>query len=184
MSIQTMITLSELSFNLGLIDISEYEERIEVAYWLSAEDSSLSDPREMNDEESALEKTPDYDYPVSESVSIIDAGKTRDSDWQLELIVLKKWYFTRSDPDPYPSVPHGHLNSATRPWPKLNPYTGRAFKAKHQEETSLRLSKREMRDIWRAETFRNYCRSHIVWYMETHPYFTFRVRHPMRLPLW
>lgn len=51
-------------------------------------------------------------------------------DW-LEFVAFGHWYFTKSDPDPYPSTPHGHFQSANNPWPKLNPYTGRVFDAKH-----------------------------------------------------
>lgn len=183
MAKRTLLTLAEISFQLRLIDISEYEERVEVAYWLSEENPSFIDPRGLdNKEDGDLEKGSD-DRTVGEAVNIIGSGKALDPNW-LELIVLGKWYFTLSDDDPYPSVPHGHMQSENRPWPKLNPYTGRAFKAKHQEEPSLSLSKHEMRNMWRDEKFRSYCRSHVLRYMETYPYFTFGVRDPLRFPLW
>lgn len=180
---RTLFLLAEIHLTLGLIDLTEFEERLKVAGWLASEGSEVPDPREP--------KLPDAFEISAETTSVKSESTARDGpssgfdapDW-LELVVLKKWYFTRSDPDPYPSTPHGHLQSASRAWPKLNPYTGRAFKAKYQEDRARRLSKSEMQVIWADQAFRDFCRSHIVWYMEEHPHHKFGVRHPLRFPWW
>jgi hypothetical protein len=182
MPYRTLLFLAEFSFELGLIDLSEYIERSRVAHWLADDDPSWADPREPNPGEF---DEPDPADPASngELTQVVGTGKPEDPDW-LELIVLGKWLFTRSDPDSYPSTPHGHLHSANRPWPKLNPYTGRAFKAKHQENIKLRLTKHEMRELWRTVAFRDFCRSYILWYAEANPHHAFAARHPLRFPRW
>lgn len=180
----TMLTLADLHFALGLIDGTEYEERTQIALWLATDRSTPSDPREP--------RVPDRDEmggggePAScgeSRVSRAARSKADSPDW-IELVLLSKWYFTRSDPDPYPSTPHGHLNSANQKWPKLNPFTGRVFIEKHQEETRHRLTKNEMKKIWRDPDFRDFCRSHIVWHMESHSGALATRKHPLRLPRW
>ena len=176
---QTLLLLAEFSFELGLIGVDEYAERVHVARWLDDDNASSMDPREpacgrLEGEESQNDPS---------EIQIRRIATSPDSDW-LELLLLGKWVFTRSDPDPYPSTPHGHLHNENRPWPKLNPYTGRAFKAKHQEEATMRLTKKEMRMLWRTQAFRDFCRSHILWYIEAHPHHAFRVPRPLRFPRW
>ena len=183
MSTRTLILLADFSFQLGLIDLSEYMGRIEVAHWLSEKGSSTADPRAPQIDEDVAKIEDIERFENSETVRRTGTDKIAEPNW-LELVLLSKWYFTRSDPDSYPSTPHGHLNDANRPWPKLNPYTGRAFKAKHQEDTALRLSRSELRAIWRVSAFRDFCRSHILWYIEAHPQHSFKVQHPLRFPRW
>jgi hypothetical protein len=177
---QTLLFLAEFSFELGLIDVSELAERRRVALWAADDGSSLADPRELS--LGQLEPLRDSESEQSPT-AIRGTGEPADPNW-LELLMLGKWLFTRSDPDPYPSTPHGHLHDANRPWPKLNPYTGRVFKAKHQEDPTLRLTKHEMRRLWRTEAFRDFCRLYILWYIEAHPHHMFRVRDPLQFPRW
>ena len=180
MSTQTLIVLAELSFGLGLIDVTEYEDRYRVAIWMGEDGTSLeahADPREPPVPDGEPEHSED------EHAQVVGSGKVDQPDW-IELLALGKWLFTKSDPDAYPSTPHGHLHSATREWPKLNPYTGRVFKQKHQEDTTLRLSKTEMQRLWRDHAFRDFCRSYILLYVEAHPHHQFRVRHLLRFPRW
>jgi hypothetical protein len=184
MSNRTLLVLNEFSFSLGLIDMNEYMERTKVADWLADDDLALVDPRDPSPEQREGPRRDEGDRSSNnELIQIVGTGKPDDPDW-LKLSVLGKWMFTRSDPDPYPSTPHGHLQNANRRWPKLNPYTGRVFKAKHQEDTKLRLNKNEMRNLWRTEAFRDFCRSYILWYMEAHPHYVFGVRYPFRFPIW
>lgn len=180
MSTRTLLVLAELSFELGLIDVTEYEERCRVARWLTEDDSTSAmarDPREPPAPES------EQSSPDEEHAKVKGSGRVEEPGW-MELLVLGKWLFTKSDPDAYPATPHGHLHSATREWPKLNPYTGRVFKEKHQEDVTLRLGKREMQRLWRDHAFRDFCRSYILLYVEAHPYYAFRVTHPLRFPRW
>jgi hypothetical protein len=180
----TLLVLPEFSFALGLIDVNEYMERRKVAHWLADDDPAFADPREPSSDEREGPRREQADPPSnSAATQITGTGKPDDPDW-LKLLVLGKWMFTRSDRDSYPSTPHGHLHNANRRWPKLNPYTGRVFKAKHQEDTTLRLTKHEMRELWRTEAFRDFCRSYILWYVEAHPHHAFAIRNPLRFPVW
>ena len=47
----TLITLAELSFSLGLIGIDEFLERIKIACWLSENSGKINDPRMSENEE-------------------------------------------------------------------------------------------------------------------------------------
>lgn len=175
-----LVTLAETHYELGLIDINELQERIEVAQWLTCDDSSISDPRTPLVEAEGSEANQN---DTTDLVKVTIKNTPNDQNW-LEFLFDGKWYFTKSDPDPYPSTPHGHLHSPNKPWPKLNPYTGRAFKEKHQEDSSLRLPKHKMRLLWRDPKFQSFCRDHIIWYIEEHPHHSFPVRYPLRLPRW
>lgn len=175
-----LVTLAEISFEFGLIGIDEFQERIEVARWVASDDSSIPDPRAPMVEAETVEDKLESEHEV---LRVRVKEEPEEPGW-LELLFDGKWYFTISDPDPYPSTPHGHLSSPNQAWPKLNPYTGRAFKKKHHEDVSLRLSKIKMRQLWRDPKFRSFCRDHILWYMEEHPHHVFRVRYPLRFPRW
>lgn len=172
--------LAELSYEFGLIGIDELQERIEVARWLASKDASFCDPRIPL---ANAEGGDDNKETESKILEVTVSDKPENQDW-LKFLFDGKWYFTKSDPDPYPSTPHGHLNSPDRVWPKLNPYTGRAFSYKHQEDLSLRLSKCKMQQLWRDQKFRSFCRDHILWYLEEFPHHAFPVRASLRLPKW
>ena len=177
---RTLVTLAKFSFQCGLIGVNELRERLKVARWLSIEKEGIADPRlpegEDNDDH---EKMDDSEEMLRASIK----NGSNSPDW-IEFLFDGKWCFTISDPDDYPSIPHGHLNSPNRPWPKLNPYTGRSFKAKHQENTSMRLSKSKMQTLWRDYRFRSFCRDHILWYMQENPHHVFPVADPLRFPRW
>lgn len=177
-----LITLAQISYEFGLIGIDEFQERIEVARWLASDDSSISDPRDPKAEGGDGEDE-DESLHDGEILKVRVKNGLDDTGW-LEFLFDGKWYFTKSDPDPYPSTPHGHLNNPNRAWPKLNPYIGRAFKAKHQEDTSWRLSKAKMKELWRDPKFRSFCRDHILLYMEAYPHHAFPVKYPLRFPRW
>jgi len=166
----TLAVLAEVSFAVGLIDFSEFNERMKVARWLADDDPFTVDPREpdRNEDDEPVTARSDSHWE-GEPIQVASAQEGIASG-QLELVVLGRWLFTRSDPDPYPSTPHGHLHNANRPWPKLNPYTGRAFKAMHQEDSRLRLRRKEMRELWQSEAFCDFGRSYILWYMEAYPH--------------
>jgi hypothetical protein len=179
----TLLMLAEISYALGFIGHDELDERIAVAFWLN-NDNNSPDPRHANSEDrKEQESEKESSVEDSEITLLGKSGKPLEHpDWECHFVAFKKWYFTRSDPDSYPSTPHGHLDSASRPWPKLNPYTGRAFSAKHQEDQKLQLTKREMKQLWGTEAFRDFCRSHILWYVDAYPHYRFPVPHPMRFP--
>lgn len=171
--------LAEASLQFGLIGIDEYSERVRVALWLY-DDGNWSDPRLPEDhrEEQELDpaKSSDHGSDSGAGPRISDLGEIE--------FYYHGWIFTKADPDPYPSTPHGHWTSQNHKWPKLDPYRGRVFQAKHQEDVTRRLSKKEMKKLWDDSRFRDFCRGHIMWYMEQFPHHAFRVRDPLRFPRW
>ena len=181
----TLITLAQFHYELGFIGYDEYKERIQIALWL-ADEAHAIDPRFDGDEESNLnvrEQNEDIEKSVITRPTNNNASIDDDEN-NLEFLCLGVWVFTKSDRDSYPSIPHGHYQNQNRPWPKLNPYTGRVFSAKHQEDKAQRLSKKDMKRIWSDESFKSFCREMIVWYQEKFPYHTFPVRRPLRMPRW
>ncbi|MGL4668860.1 MAG: hypothetical protein ACRCWR_13140, partial [Saezia sp.] len=60
-----------------------------------------------------------------------------------------------------------------KPWPKLNPYTGRVFLHMHYEDAASRLTKSEMRKVWNDKDFIEHCRKQILWYSSTLPDYKF-----------
>ena len=183
----TLITLAEFHFAFGYIGLNEYQERINVASWLAGGSDKNGDPRIQQDskegssEKENLECAKEAEVFTTSTSGQISDGNDKDL---IELVCLGKWVFTKADPDSYPSVPHGHYNSRNRQWPKLNPYTGRVFDLKHKENTSLRLSKPEMSEIWNDEKFKSFCREMIIWYQEQFPHYRFPVQWPLRFPKW
>lgn len=188
-----LIDIAFLSYRTGLIGCGEYIERCEVAYWLADESGTVRDPRA--DVEGVGEEVKDHPERLPEEVRDADVSgcqggaqaggaKTRFNPTDKMQIVINAWYFTGSDPDFYPSVPHGHYQNAMRPWPKLNPYTGRVFVGMHRENSSMRLKQPEMRDMWRNKSFREFCLRHVIWYETNFQHFRFRVPRPHRFPVW
>lgn len=181
----TLMHLAELHHAYGLIGLSEYRERIEVALWLG--EDGMMDPRLAGEEPPDAggvpepEELPNYEVIVRPRNHPSGSAAHLEPDDDLELIFMA-WRFTGADQDPFPSVPHGHLDSANRPWPKLNPYTGWAFKDPRNEEKSRNLSKKQMVLLWSDKRFRSFCRERVVWYMETFPKYRFPVSNPLRMP--
>ena len=164
----TLITLAALNYRLGLIGIDEYHERVDVALWLS--DKALTkDPRYEN-----FEREEELERDKESSHDDVVAYISNDEEEWLELIFESTWHFTKSDPDCYPSVPHGHYRNKNNKWPKLNPYTGRAFDAKHREERSKSLTKKQLKKLWSDPKFVSFCREFIVWYIEFNPTYFYR----------
>ena len=173
---QYIILLSDLSYEIGLIGVAEYEERLAIADWLSGTDH-YPDPRVrpgQEGENSEERQASHTEVGSAESYDSSDSGETADDqDRWYRLLVLNKWMFTVGDRDCYPSVPHGHLHSKTNKWPKLNPYSGRVFLDVHQEDIGPRLDKTEMRLLWNNTDFVEHCRKQIIWYSDFAPAYRF-----------
>ncbi len=179
----TLITLAEIHYEFGLIGHDEFSERIHVALWLADEFSGNAyDPRADSGEEGS--ESNQHEPEHNDTPSTGSSRSPQDNDNWIEFLCLEAWVFTKADPDSYPSVPHGHYKSQNTKWPKLNPYTGRVFSSKYQEDTGKRLSKRQMKEIWGDPRFKSFCREMIVWYREEFPCYEFPVRWPLRLPRW
>jgi hypothetical protein len=186
-----ILLLSDLSYSLGLIGLSEMSERVDVAEWLANIDNILPDPRGIvedrevsrNADRRNRDQTSRSDEENDESKS---GGKKGDDPEWMRLIVLNKWHFTLGDADCVPSVPHGHENSKTQSWPKLNPYTGRVFTDVQQEDVSKRLDRHEMQTLWRDESFVERCRRQVIWYANSFPAYAFANARRGRLhfPRW
>tara|TARA_B110000211_G_scaffold212168_1_gene251629 strand:+ start:2305 stop:2859 length:555 start_codon:yes stop_codon:yes gene_type:complete len=181
----TLIRLAEIHYDIGLIDYDELNERIGVALWLAEElDDPNLDPRTELGEEPSFNEFEESDSNNPEEFVKAKVDGSNDNENWLEFLCLGIWVFTKADPDSYPSVPHGHFKNQNNKWPKLNPYTGRIFSAKHQEDKKQLLSKKQMRKIWSDEKFKSFCREMIIWYQEKFSYYEFPVRRPLRMPRW
>lgn len=183
---RTLITLAHIHHDLGLIGIDELKERIDVALWLEGDAAEEGeDPRrEPGDDAPMNPENDECGGEVFKQGRSNGDGGASQPDSLMEFTLLDVWVFTKSDPDPYPSIPHGHYQNQQKAWPKLNPYTGRVFSKKHNEDVSSRLSKKRMKRIWNDEKFKSFCREMIVWYQQQFPYYEFPVRRPLRMPRW
>lgn len=163
--------LSDLSYQLGIIGIYEYEERLKIASWLSSTAEEHPDPRNSqlnksnNTHENQRSKEEIPQHP-QENFNPIITDKYDQSDQSLQFLAFRKWIFTLGDADCYPSVPHGHLLRKTSAWPKLNPYIGRAFSDIHVEDVSHRLTRGEMKILWNDDGFLEHCRKQVLWYSD------------------
>ncbi len=171
--------LSDLSYANGLIGLVELQERLEIADWLFGNTQDQPDPRGPVDQKIETDKPPsDEDVfrpiPVQQPFVASAKAETRKPEAEaMQFLALKRWYFTIGDPDCAPSVPHGHENSKTQKWPKINPYTGKVFTSIHAEDTSRRLSREEMKALWRNSDFVEHCRDHVKWYAAQFPEYRF-----------
>lgn len=166
-------------------------ERVDVAEWLADTDNILPDPRGFaeNREEPRAQIARNRDQAGTsneEKDDLQSEGKRRDDPGWMRLVVLNKWHFTLGDVDCVPSVPHGHENSKTQSWPKLNPYTGRVFNDIQQEDVSKRLDRSEMETLWRDENFVERCRRQVIWYANAFPTYSFpnARRGRLHFPRW
>lgn len=177
--------LADLSFQIGLIGLPEYEERIRIAAWLSGEIEQ--DPRgKIENQREVFDEPPDQIREESSNGSLKNQEEDDPPDPMIRLVMLNHWIFTIGDRDCYPSVPHGHWNSKTNDWPKLNPYTGCVFSGTHRENVCSRLKRKEMENLWRDSTFIQHCRTQIHWYSNFAPAYKYpNARHgKYTFPKW
>ena len=53
---------------------------------------------------------------------------------------------------------------------RLDEHLEQVFKHKHQEEPTLRLTKKQMTLLWSNQQFREFRRAHVIWYLENISY--------------
>lgn len=169
----TLITLAEIHYDLGLIGHNEYCERIDVALWLSGQYDS-EDPRELPHNYSPTQSSP---LTVHNNSRIVIHPQTQE-----KYLCMGVWIFTKADAESYPSVPFGFYKNPKQQWPKLDPYTGRIYRSKYQEDITQRLSKTDLTKLWADENLKSLCREITVWYQEQFRSYTFPVRNHMRMP--
>lgn len=180
-----LVPLAEQHYRFGLIGISDFDERCRIAAWLDDPGWRVPDPR-LHDTGEPDREREEEEVPAEHAVtSRMAAPQAPDTPGYVEFLFMG-WVFTKADPDPYPATPHGHWLSQNRKWPKLDPYRGRAFSQKDSEDVSRRLSRSQMRLLWRNHAFRDFCREHLLWCRHKFPHHAFRVP-PARLlalPRW
>lgn len=174
MTYRTLVTLADLHHGFGIIGIGEYIERCEVAGWLFDTTGLVVDPRDPDGEDGERRRE-EGEGPADGDVTVGTADPIDPDDPGNQRLLLMGWMFTKGDPDPYPSAPHGHWRSKDRKWPKLNPYTGRVYARNESEDVSRRLDRMQLHILWRDEAFKDFCRSHLVWFVETYPHHVFPV---------
>ena len=167
------------------LTISEFEERaIILGILVSEEVDELVIPASFLDRANR-EKTQLHETVRSESEVIFEKGdeyrgssETQLPMYSIPLIkfvtsslpgIEKTWVFTKADPDPLPSVPHGHFKDKDNPEPKLDPYKGKAFKINGNEEEKYRLTKKEMVILWDSSDFQRFCKEKLKDFVEREP---------------
>jgi hypothetical protein len=168
----------------GLISIPEFHQRVSVLAWLVEETDQ--DPRDPDfpsaDEPTPVDTPPDGAGPGEGGAPAAGGGRRPPPVHFLTRGLRKKWVFTIGDPDPHPSIPHGHFEDQNRPWPKLDPYRGHVFARMQIEDVSMRLTRDELIALWNDDKFRKHCHDQLEWFIERNPDWRFRVRNPLRLP--
>jgi hypothetical protein len=180
--------LTELSLMLSVIDWETYEERLQYL------DELLGDPGNGaqgangdpdGDAGDAREEprgaAPEGGGAVAHP-ELIGRGEPP-PDW-LQFIPggaighLRRWHFHKYDPDPHPSVPHGHDEG--KPFPKLDSYLGWIYASTTNKNG--RLSKNDTRALWNDQRFRDFSTAALVHFAQGNPRYVWRVDYPMRLP--
>lgn len=87
------------------------------------------------------------------------------------------WEFHKGDPDPHPSIPHGHKTHDERR--KLDAYLGYTFVGTTQDG---RIPKSEIIKLWNDNKFRRFADEALKHFITTNPIYKFRVSNPHRLP--
>ncbi len=90
---------------------------------------------------------------------------------------LQGWEFHKGDPDPQPSVPHGHRYR--NGLQKLDPYLGYIYLKGAQIE---RIPRNLVIKLWNLKKFRDFALDAIEHYSQQNPHWRWRVSHPKRLP--
>ncbi|GEL69176.1 hypothetical protein MVI01_09600 [Myxococcus virescens] len=180
--------LNEISLSFGLIEGETLETRLRYLDELLSDPnrgplgSEPSDTRDTEELGRAFERG-DPTKSNEAHPDIVAAGGSPPPDW-LQLIPsgtighLSRWEFIKGDPDPHPSVPHGHDQGRT--FPKLDPYLGWI----HVSTTKRggRLSKNDTRALWNDERFRDFASAALVHFIQENPGYVWRVERPLRLP--
>lgn len=179
--------LNELSVELGITDEHTWAERASylqllVGDFSTSEDTVVDGPQGLDErsrgvrEADALQAHREMLCGVAEPGTIIP-------DW-IQFIPsgsighLRRWHFIKGDPDPHPSVPHGHDGGRT--FPKLDPFLGWI----HNSTTKLggRLSRNDTRSLWNDGRFRDFASAALIHFAQENPQYLWRVPVPTRIP--
>lgn len=161
--------LTHVSFKYGLINIFTLDERLE---FIKNEDAY-----ETNSE---VVESKNFINPVQKMPRRIESPS-------LALMTAEKgvlndfWGFTLGDPDPFPSIPHGHLKSNNKI--KLDSYLGFTFNTANNNQPLKRETKAYIASLWNDEKFRELALKQINWFINKNPHYKWKVNHPVRLPM-
>jgi hypothetical protein len=186
--------LTQLSYNRGLIRFMDWVSRQLALRLMCAPDDTLKDviDRELHiDDKSKLEN--DWqdvgDSPKGKqqnqserNESVIDVVQDGDGGPLSRLTPsgstgLSRWVFHQYDPDPFPSIPHGHHNGQSQP--KLDAYLGWVYL---NATRNRREPRRNIVALWNDDKFRDFARQAIQYYLTHHPHYRWRVSNPGRIP--
>ena len=161
--------LTVVSYALGLIDVFIYQERLDFL-----------------EEDEEAEFSPEDNQDLVEVEKRHPSGHRDGRDPILSLITPNvgvlgaKWVFTLGDPDPFPSIPHGHLHS--KKYVKLDAYLGYTFDMRNGQKQLKRESRVFIVNLWNNQKFRQFARKQLRWFISQNPNFKWRVSYPLRLP--
>lgn len=189
-AVRSFRLLTELSLMLGVIDEEKLEDRMAyLSELLGNPGNGPSNPfgtggggRDEEPRRASGEEAPGEEAH-GDILKGHQVGGPPPPDW-FQLIPrgaighLQKWHFIKGDPDPLPSVPHGHDEG--RSFPKLDPYLGWIHASTRQ--TAGRLSQDDTRALWNDEGFRDFASAALIHFAQENPNYTWRVSYPMRLP--
>lgn len=159
--------ITEISFQLGVIDLFVYGERIDFL-----------------DEKESLEA---FDQRQGEFVTEVATPQQPVQQPSLALVTAQAgvfkspWEFTIGDPDPFPSVPHGHLQSNNKV--KLDSYLGYTYDTSNGNQILKRESRQFIISLWNSQKFRNFAIRQLDWFIKQNPAFIWRVNRPLRIPV-
>lgn len=90
---------------------------------------------------------------------------------------LHQWQFRQSDPDFFPSIPHGHSRSDRRR--KLDAYRGWTYQEDRQFGREPRW---KIIALWNDDKFRSFAAAAIQYYLVAFPRYVWPVQYPLKLP--
>ena len=185
-AIRSFRLFTELSMAFGVIDKQTFEERMKhLGELLGGSDGPTAKDKAAKIQETRGELVEGAGEEHAHRELLNGEAEKGGSppDW-LQLIPagsiahLARWQFVKGDPDPHPSVPHGHDNGKT--FPKLDPYLGWI----HASTTKKcgRLSRDDTRALWNDARFRDFASAALLHFIRENPSYVWRVPHPKRLP--
>ena len=177
--------LCELSLAFEVIDYETYHERLAylddlLAHPLECPDEDQSSSRDSGQTEVRGEEDCGPAHPEIVGRPTTGSGSVPPPDW-VRFIPrgLPEWEFHKGDPDPLPSVPHGHYKG--KALPKLDPYLGWVCGA--QRKQLDRLPKEQTRALWNDAQYRDFASAALTHFIRENPRWSgWRVGNPLRLP--
>ncbi|UJP05632.1 MAG: hypothetical protein LZF61_01245 [Nitrosomonas sp.] len=152
--------------------------------WIITVDHVLSIEEWQIDDEWIESETVKKEFQSENTPAKSTTQIQKDDDGKIHLILSRAtglshyWIFHQSDPDYFPSIPHGHHRQ--RKHLKLDSYLGWCYYGGQQAGREPRA---QIIALWNDCKFREFALKIINWYLCNFPgYHKWRVRNPLRLP--